>query len=144
MKKVLLVATALAIAAIAASAIWTAFGRGVVATSDGNRAMFKLAAVASDDRSRGYFEWRSVLNNQRVHVVLPEAARVHFHRNTVEMAGPGVLNGHRVFVHAKAMDGEHANTDDGVAVACFNANGRVVYAARGAVVEGNVVIMRRE
>jgi hypothetical protein len=144
MKKVLFVTTALAIAALAASAIWTAFGRGVVATADGNRAMFRLWAAASDDRSRGNFEWRSVLNNHRIHIVLPEAARVHFHRNAVEMAGPGAINGHRVFVHAKAMDGEHANTNDGVAVACFNANGQMVYAARGAVVEGNVVIMRRE
>lgn len=137
---------AVAAFAVAQSTIIVAYGRGTIPVGD-NAGNFGLNAAKSESRQFGSTAFAEVRRDGTVvaRVAMPAAREVVFRDGALHMVGPGYfVRGDRrvevrVTVHAMPTTREQKGA---YAISCTDANGDVVYGARGELVRGRIDFRR--
>ncbi len=148
MRKLVLFACLMSLSAgaFAAATVNFAFGRGIIPMRHQTFGAFWFGVRSEGEHVDGHLVFVQMTMHGRLvaFVYLPEVHRAEFGRNEVHFGGPGVFNGHRVFVAAGAVDNHGTKHPDLFALRAVNPrNGEVVYGTGGPVLHGDVVVGHR-
>jgi hypothetical protein len=141
-KKISALVLVLGLAALAMALVsHHARGRGAIAVGEEARGAFGLEVHKMNQEVRGRMEFTERTRQGVRHVVkLPAVVGADFEDRSVVFAGPGMLDRNRVRVEVRALDGADPEHPDAFAIVCRNPEGRIVYSARGQLLEGEIVI----